>query len=228
MMLRLVLSLCVCLCALGPGLLSGPASAGTMTFSLAKLQGAGFCKPDCPVIIFAEGQISPESPEDFARFVAGMPGLSKTRNGVMISSPGGQVVGAIMLGLLWKELNMTVIVAEPLTDTDKNVIAIRAARARTRVVPEGSQVGIHRMHSIRFRRDPADNRFELDYVLAPDDQVAILRSYTKIVGINPKLIDLAETVAPTTIRVLTPAELKDLQIITATLGAQPTRKPVRK
>ena len=241
MMLRFFLTLCAGLCAigLGPGLLASRASASPMTFSLVRLQSAGFCKPDCPVIIFADGQISPESPDDFARFIASVPGLAKTRNAIMISSPGGQVVGAIMLGLLWKELKMTVIVAEPLTDTEKNVIAIRAARcysacayaligAKTRVVPDGSQVGIHRMHSIRFRRDPADNRFESDYVLAPEDQVAILRSYTKIVGINPKLIDLAETVAPTTIHVLTPAELKELQVVTATLGATPARKPVRK
>jgi hypothetical protein len=241
MMLRLVLILCAWFGASGSGvwLLSSPASAATMTFSLAKLQGAGLCKPDCPVIIFANGQISPDSPEDFARFVTSTPGLSKTRNAVMISSPGGQVVGALMLGLLWKQLNMTVIVAEPLTDTDKNIIAIRAARcysacayaligARTRVVPDGSQVGIHRMHSIRFSRDPADNRFQSDYVLAPEDQVAILRNYTKIVGINPKLIDLAETVAPTTIRVLTAAEMKDLQVITLPPRTAPARKAVRK
>lgn len=215
-----------------------PAAANAMTFSLVRLQGQGFCKPDCPMIIFANGQITAESPNEFYQFVATTPGIDKVRNAVMINSPGGQVVGALMLGLVWKQLNMVTYVARPIVDGAGNAAAIVPARcfsacayalmgARTRIVPEGSQVGIHRMHSFAYQRDPAENRYESRHVFAPDRDVEILRRYTKIVGIDPKLIDLAEAVSPTTIRVLTQAEMKALRVTTTTVGAPRGRKPAR-
>lgn len=220
------------------GLAFAPSAANAMTFSLVRLQGQGFCKPDCPVVIYANGQITAESPDQFYRFVATTPGIDKVRNAVMINSPGGQVVGALMLGLVWKQLNMVTYVARPIVDGAGNAAAIVPARcysacayalmgARTRIVPEGSQVGIHRMHSFAYQRDPAENRYESRHIFAPDRDVEILRRYTKIVGIDPKLIDLAEAVSPTTIRVLTPAEMKALRVTTTTVGAPRSRKPAR-
>lgn len=215
-----------------------PAGAQAMTFSLARLQGNGACGAQCPLVIFANGQITADSPEQFALFLKNTPGISKVRSAVMLNSPGGQVVGALKLGLIWKELNITTLVAEPVTDADGNATAIRPARcysacayalmgARTRVVPEGSQVGIHRMHSFSYQRDPAENRFERNTIFAPSDQVEVLRRYSRLVGGDPRVVDLAEAVAPTSIRVLTQAEMKALHVTTADLTANRTRKSRR-
>jgi hypothetical protein len=230
---------CVFVClAFVLGILLVPMAANAMTFSLVRLQGQGFCKPECPVVIYANGQITSESPNEFYRFVTTTPGIGKVRNAIMINSPGGQVVGALMLGLVWKELKMVTYVAEPVLDGAGNATAITPARcysacayalmgARTRIVPEGSQVGIHRMHSFAYQRDPAENRFESRHIFAPDSDVEILRRYTRIVGIDPKLIDLAETVSPTSIRVLTQAEMKAMRVTTATVGGTRQRKANR-
>lgn len=227
---RLVAGLATCLV-----LCLSPSLATAMTFSLVRLSAPGFCKPDCPVVIHARGQITADSADAFARFVTTTPGIDKVRNAVMINSPGGQVVGALKLGLLWKELKMVTYVAEPVTDNAGNALAIKAARcysacayalmgARTRIVPEGSEVGVHRMHSFSYQRDPADNNFERRHVFAPANDVEILRRYSQIVGIDPRLIDLAESVSPTSIRVLTAAEMKVLRVTTATVGGNVSRR----
>lgn len=216
--------------------LGASTSADAMTFSLARLQGQGLCKPDCPTVIFANGTITADSPNQFAAFMTRTPGIVGTRSAVMINSPGGQVVGAMLLGLMWKELKMTTFVAQPVVDGSGNATAIRSARcysactyalmgARVRVVPDGSQVGVHRMHSFNYTRDPADNSYETRHIFAPAAQVDILRRYTQIVGIDPRLVDMAETVDPTSIRVLTAAEMRTLRVTTTTLGEKRRRAP---
>jgi hypothetical protein len=222
------------LIALATGLVAPPA-AEAMTFSLARLQGQGLCKPDCPMVIFANGAITAESPNEFAAFLTRTPDIAGVRSAIMINSPGGQVVGAMLLGLMRKELKMTTFVAQPVVDTSGNAVAIRSARcysactyalmgARVRIVPDGSQVGVHRMHSFNYARDPADNRYETRHIFAPAAQVEILRRYTQIVGIDSRLVDIAESVDPTAIRVLTPAEMRALRVTTTVLGEKPGRK----
>ncbi|MGL5361995.1 MAG: hypothetical protein ACRDBH_03885, partial [Bosea sp. (in: a-proteobacteria)] len=66
--------------------------AQAMTFSLTRIEGPGFCKPTCPLVIVASGQITNSSPQEFVNFLKAVPDISRIRSAVMLNSPGGNVV----------------------------------------------------------------------------------------------------------------------------------------
>ena len=79
--------------------------------------------------------------------------------------------------------------------------------ARKRVVPAGSQIGIHRM----FANDDTVNAF--GYTVARrrlydnGDMGAILKSYSAQMGVSPGLISAAERVPSDQLRILSRAEI---------------------
>ncbi len=203
--------------------------ADAMTFSLTRIEGPGFCKPACPLVIVASGQITNSSPQEFVNFLKAVPDISRIRSAVMLNSPGGNVVGALVLGLVWKEMNIAAYVAQPVSDSSGVSRQLRPGRcfsacayallgARSRVIPEGSQVGIHRMHVFQAPRDPAEGGFQSPYVFAPNNHVEVLRRYVATVGASPRVVDLAEAVGPESIKILTADEMRALKVSTAAPG----------
>jgi hypothetical protein len=213
------------------GMLAQASPVAAMSFSLTRIEGPGFCKPTCPLVIVASGQITNSSPQQFVDFLKAVPDISRIRSAVMLNSPGGNVVGALVLGLVWKEMNIAAYVAQPVSDGSGVSRQLRPGRcysacayallgARARVIPQGSQVGIHRMHVFQASRDPANGGFQSPYVFAPNNHVDVLRRYVATVGASPRVVDLAEAVGPDSIKILTVDEMRALRVSTAAPGAK--------
>ena len=66
------------------------------------------CNPDCPEWISAEGKISAGTPDKLRQL---LDGIGRRRLPVVISSPGGDVVGALAAGRLIRERRLDVAVA---------------------------------------------------------------------------------------------------------------------
>jgi hypothetical protein len=220
------------------GLLLQALPASAMTFSLTRIEGPGFCKPSCPLVIVANGAITGSSPQEFVNFLRAVPDISRIRSAVMLNSPGGNVVGALVLGLVWKEMKIAAYVAQPVAEADGVSRQLRPGRcysacayallgARARVIPQGSQVGIHRMHVFQAARDPAEGGFQAPYVFAPNNHVEVLRRYVATVGASPRVVDLAEAVGPESIKILTPEEMRALRVSTAAPGGSKTAGKAR-
>ncbi len=203
-------------------LLAGCVTAGgpEMTFRRVSFkEGAGCKGTDCASVIAAEGRVTRETPARFAEFVKEQAGQGPTRNVVILSSPGGHVGGSLSLGLMLRSLGSTVLVAR--ADTGQTGVigslqptncysacAYTLMAARRRIVPSGSQVGIHRMHSFGNTIDPTRESSGTRYLTAGRNEVDLLKRYAAGVGADPRIIDLAESVPPDDIRILTPDEMR--------------------
>jgi hypothetical protein len=202
--------------------MAGCVTAGgpEMTFRRVSFKEGASCKgADCATVIAAEGRVTRETPARFAEFVKEQSGQGPTRNVVILSSPGGHVGGSLGLGLMLRSLGSTVLVAR--ADTSQSGLigslqptncysacAYTLMAARKRIVPTGSQVGIHRMHSFGNTIDPTREGTGTRYLTAGRNEVDLLKRYAAGVGADPRIIDLAESVPPDDIRILTPDEMR--------------------
>jgi hypothetical protein len=200
-------------CASVPG---GP----EMTFKRASFQQGAGCKgADCASVIVAEGRMTRETPRQFAEFVREQNKISPTRNIVMISSPGGHVGGSLAFGLMLRQIGSTVMVARAETAPDGTVTSMHPTScysacaytlmgATKRIVPSGSRVGVHRMHTFGNTTDPTRETAGARFYTAGQREVSTLKRYVSGVGVDPRVIDLAETVSPDDIRVLSLEEMR--------------------
>ena len=202
--------------------MAGCATVGgpEMSFRRASfMEGQGCRGNDCASVIVAEGRMTRETPRQFAEFVKAQAKVGPTRNVVMMSSPGGHVGGSIAMGLMLRSLGSTVLVAKADTTADGTISNMQPARcysacaytimgAKRRIVPTGSQIGIHRMHSFGNASDPTRETQGTRYLTAGQNEVGLLKKYVSGVGIDPKVVDLAETISPDDIRVLSVDEMR--------------------
>ena len=191
-----------------------------MSFKRASFKdGQGCAGNDCASVIVAEGRVTRETPQRFAEFVQAQAKVGPTRNVVMLSSPGGHVGGSLAFGLMLRSLGSTVLVAKADTTNEGTISNMRPTScysacaytlmgARKRIVPTGSRVGIHRMHSFGNAVDPTRETPGARYLTAGQSEVGTLKKYVSAVGIDPKVIDLAESISPDDIRVLTYDEMR--------------------
>jgi hypothetical protein len=200
-------------CATMPG---GP----EMTFRRVAFDQGADCKGgDCANVIVAEGRMTRETPAKFAEFVKAQNRIGPTRNVVVMSSPGGHVGGSLAFGLMLRQLGTTVMVAKAESSPDGVVTSMRPTScysacaytlmgARKRIVPSGSRVGVHRMHSFASGVDPTRETQSRRFNTAGQTEVMTLKRYVSAVGVDPRVIDLAETVDPDEIRVLSHDEMR--------------------
>jgi hypothetical protein len=191
-----------------------------MTFKRASFkQGQGCNGQDCASVIVADGRMTRETPQQFADFVKAQSGQGPTRNVVMLSSPGGHVGGSLTLGLMLRQLGSTVLVAKADTTSEGTISNMSPANcysacaytlmgARKRLVPNGSRVGVHRMHSFGPGVDPTRETTGPRYLTAGQREVNLLKKYVSGVGIDAKVVDLAESISPDEIRVLSVDEMR--------------------
>jgi hypothetical protein len=192
-----------------------------MTFRTLKLSAGGVdCKlVSCPSVVVADGEFRSTTPEDFIAFMKTevKPGV---KNVVLISSPGGELYGSLTMGLIWRELGTTVIVGKPGEEAGGTTSAFRTAicasgcayaimAARERLIVANSRIGVHRVHLRPADRSGPDQILEIP---AGSNTVDFLKTYMRRVGVDPKVIDLAEKTAPTDIHLLTDRELKRFRI----------------
>lgn len=175
------------------------------------------CEANCEHWIQAEGSITAESVVQFNALVDALP--VKRRITVFLSSPGGSVVGAMALGKAFRAAKANVVIASLTKDRELNLQAgARCVSACAyaflggvrRSLAPGSQVGLHRMVSLRnegpfgvFQKRIYDN----------GSLKILLEEYVSEMGVNSEIVDVAERSRPDAIRILTAEEIEKWRII---------------
>ncbi|MGI4764087.1 MAG: hypothetical protein ACRYGP_03315 [Janthinobacterium lividum] len=210
----------------GTAVLPGAASAAEpMSFDLLTIAGPAPCaKRRCPRaevkadVISAQGEITNDTAASFTSFVQAHGADPDFRPLVLLSSPGGTVVGAMKLGLVLRQIGATVLVAraraEDGTD-DLHVMSSYCMSAcvyaffggKRRIIPPASHLGIHQMaiysHSFGFfGGDEETVRSK-----GTPELVDALSAYTTLMGVNPAAIAEAEQIDSSSIHILTAKEI---------------------
>ncbi len=197
-------------------MLAIPASlpASAMSFDLAPLQLPS-CQPDCPLVIVASGEIELNSDDVFYEFVRTKVMPQRVASTVVISSPGGNLVGSLKLGHLMRELGFSLLVGRVsgealVTARCFSACAYALAGGRRRIVPPGSEVGVHRAWT-KVEDDPSGS---LTRQYPPGHHAPILSRYLRAMGVSDRLVALADSTSSDDIRILTRAELTRLRLAT--------------
>jgi len=230
--------------AIGRLLVCIAAFLGSAPFAIAKMQftavpiPSSACGDRCPLVIQAEGQITREAAGDFVAFAKQVSDQGRLINVVLIHSPGGSVIGSMMLGETFRILGTTVVVARvsrrgglfsgppvdgrtgrtippgALTNATCNSACVYAVMGgRKRIIPVDSRMGVHRMQSEEsFGFDPVSSRAVSNRRTGSDNEVTALKRYTKYMGVDPRLIDLAESVPHEDIRVLSADQIRGFRL----------------
>jgi hypothetical protein len=215
---RLILAL-VAAVAFG---LPGAHSVSAMSFSLANLS-LPQCEPACPLVIVASGEIALNSDQDFFDFVRTQVVGRQVAQVVVMSSPGGNLMGSLKLGVILRQLRFSTMVGQVrggslLSGACYSACAYAVLGGRQRLVPQGSQVGVHRAWLRTWQeRDIVDGGFlQKSPALSPqagDGVDDVLRSYLRHMGISPQLAAIASSTPSDQIRILTRQELSQLRIV---------------
>jgi len=218
---RSALALLAVLCSLGSPIQRAWASE-PMSFQLQTIMAAQTGKRHADrfvsaEIISAQGEINNETAESFLSFLQEHLGDHALRPVVLIHSPGGTVVGAMKLGMMFRKIGAAVIVARAVGEdgTDRSHVVPGYCMSacvyaffggQRRVIPSISRLGIHRMAIYARTRDPAGGD-QMTRTYGTDDLVTALSDYTKLMGVDPAVIDYAEQVSPESIHIVTPREI---------------------
>ncbi len=205
------------------GLVFACLAAGTaraMTFATVPI--AQECSGTaCPRAVIAHGEINAEAPGEFSDFLRNelrIPGLHAV---VFLNSPGGNVESALRLGALFHAAGAAVVVGQPtlrgrggapllgvLPGHCASACVYALMGARKRVVPAGARLGVHRMSARMVAREPAGGGMMSSRIYAGSPEIDALRHYVSRVGGSQELVNLAESIPPEQIRVLSPAEIR--------------------
>lgn len=188
------------------------ASASPMTFRAASLGEGANCGGPCTRVIVAEGEIDESTPEAFINFVQINGGDRAIRGVVFLHSPGGRVVASMRLGEMFRAVGAAVVVArvgrEGFTAARCYSACVYALMgARKRVIPPGSQVGIHRMFMYE-RLDSTEDGAPISRTFAHPGMVERLTAHARRMGVSQELIHKAERVAPDQMHVVSSKEMR--------------------
>ena len=201
-------------------MLQAPAASAAepMSFSITPVGAVnGICGRKCAEVISAEGEITNETADTFLSFLSSHLQDQALRPVILLESPGGTVVGAMQLGMLFRKIGAAVIVAQAVGDAQSEQVRVAPGLCmsacvyafiggKKRVVPSVSKLGIHRMvinesvHSL-FGGTTQTQTF------GTDDIVSALADYTRMMGVDPGVIAYAEQVAPEAIHIVTPRQI---------------------
>jgi hypothetical protein len=219
--------------------LSLPAARAEMSMTLAPVGDANRCGTECPLVMQLEGQITGNSADRFVAFARSATGNGRLRNIVFIHSPGGSVIGSLKLGAVFRHLGTTVVVArvrprreavaEPgtrggrgrpamptadlLNATCNSACVYAMMGGKARVIPPESKLGIHRMQAEVFHGlDVASGSAVFERKQGTGAQVQFLQRYASQMGVDPRLIAIAETIPHEDIKVLTRADVRRFRL----------------
>ncbi len=200
------------------GIVGAPASASAMSFELTALPGEA-CAPNCPLVIAASGEIALDSDERFVRFVQLQVVGQRVTSVVLMSSPGGNLVGSIRLGLVMRQLGFSIMVGQAragrfLTARCYSACAYTLAGGRRRIVPEGSEVGVHKAWTNQRRQRDIVGSGTIDARISVEGFSPFLSRYLQSMGVSNQLVALADATPSSDIRVLSREELSRLRVIT--------------
>jgi hypothetical protein len=201
------------------GSLGSPARAAEpMSFQVTPVGAVnGICGHKCAEVISAEGEINNDTADSFVQFLGSHTGEDGLRPVILLESPGGTVVGAMQLGMVFRKIGAAVIVAQAVGDAQREEVRVAPGLCmsacvyaffggKKRVIPTESRLGIHRMVINEEVRDPSGSLVR-QQTFGTNDIVATLSNYTKTMGVDPGVIAYAEQVAPESIHILTPQQI---------------------
>ena len=159
--------------------------------------------PRCQVMILATGQIDKETPSQFKNFAKDF----ARGTWVAISSPGGNLIGGMQLGIAIRELGFNTTIGN--TDYSPpdclSACAYAFAGGVSRRLTPGSRYGLH-----QFRGT--------DQVINTEDTQKIsaaLAKYLDGMGVDRKLLDFAQMTSSDKVTVLSLTQAQQLRVDTA-------------
>jgi hypothetical protein len=183
-------------------LLSLAATTWAMTFEKQPRCSEGLT-PKCQTMILALGQIDKDSPKQFKSFAQDFP----RGTWVAISSPGGNLVGGMQLGLAIREMGFNTTIGN--TDFSPpdclSACAYAFAGGVSRKLTPGSRYGLH-----QFRGT--------DQAISAEDTQKIsatLAKYLDTMGVDRRLLDYAQMTTSDKVTVLTLTQAQLLKVDTA-------------
>ena len=188
-----------------------------MTFRAVRLGDPRTCGGDCPVIIAATGQITQSTPGRFLDFVESHP-HGDLNAVVFLDSPGGRVVASMEFGTLLRKLGAAAVVARVYPDGRGGTVMTDAQcfsacvyalmGAKKRVIPSASQIGIHRMFVYEDSLDASGTAVLRQRRFDNGNMRTFLEDYSSEMGVSPGLIEAAEQVPSSRLKILTRNEIR--------------------
>ncbi len=203
---------------LSPQWLMAARAESEMSFRAVRIGGPGLCGATCPAIISATGQITRDTPNRFLQFVAENYNRNDLHAVVFLDSPGGGVLASMRFGTLLRSIGAAAVIARVYPDGAGGSVMTNAQcfsacvyaliGARKRVVPDGSQIGIHRMFANEDTLDASGTYVLRRRLYDNGDLGARLKSYSAGMGVSPGLITAAEQVPSDRLHILSRAEIR--------------------
>jgi hypothetical protein len=194
----------------------GPAQAEDLTFRVVPIGDSS----KCVEAIVADGEITNSTPDEFVSFLMRNSQDPHVRSVVLLNSPGGRVVASMQLGQAMRKVGALAIVARagPRVERGSGVMLTGGGcysacvyalmGAKKRVIPHGSQVGIHRMFVYEWERDSDTDAMKEMRVYGSSDLKTQLSDYAASMGVSRDLIATAERINPDSIHILTSREIQ--------------------
>jgi hypothetical protein len=207
------------------GLMAAPLPAVAMTFSLNAISDPS-CGNNCPKIIVASGEIELDSDDKFIRFIRAEVLPQKITSVVLMSSPGGNLVGSLKLGVVIRQLGFSVMVGQVsggnfMSARCFSACAYTLAGGRSRIVPDGSQVGVHKAWTNERPMRDIIGTGDIGARVSVEGYSPVVERYLKLMGVSQQLMALADATPSSGIRILSRAELSSLRVMT---GTRPQKK----
>jgi hypothetical protein len=187
------------------------ASAAPMTFRTIPV--GDNCGSRCSLMIVAEGDITPDTPDRFLEFVQRQSRAANMRGVVLINSPGGRVGASMQLGKYFRNAGVAVIVGRagnkgiaPGSCFSACVYALIGGKKR--VIPKVSKIGVHRMVAFDSGGRGVDDINRYEAVFATPELVKRLSDYVGSMGVSREVIAMAERTRHDQLRILTPQEIR--------------------
>ena len=194
----------------------------SMSFRVAPLESHE-CGRHCPDVIVADGVIEAQTPQTFVNFLKSGSSDSKLRRIVFFNSRGGNVVASMVFGHILRGLRIAGVVGRFEADGDPGpyvgeclsacVYALMGAVRR--VAPPGSEVGLHRMSIVESSQGGGLFGPHVQRSFADAPMVAVLGRYARRMGVDPALVQRAESLPPDTVHVLTREEMRRWSLATS-------------
>ena len=209
------------------GILGASAAfAGDMSFRIARLN-APACGVKCPEIVVADGVIESDTPDRFVEFVRAAGSARPVRSVVLINSPGGNVVAAMELGVIFRKLHVAAIVAGyassgaysgPVSGKCASACVYAFMGAVSRVAPPESRVTLHRMSApTGYMPSGRDHARAPSARYADSRLVSLVAAYARRMGVDPAVVVKAESWSVDSPYNLSPGEIARWRLASARL-----------
>jgi Predicted periplasmic protein len=204
-------------------IVSSVATAAPMRFEWGGSNGR--CE-GCGPFIQADGDITPQTPADFQRFLRSQPSVAGV---IRLHSDGGDLAAGLALGVLIRQAGLSTEVgadklnrewlgsdrrrmSERIPGLCASACAYAFLGGVKRTIEEGSRIGFHRFYKREAVAQPSVKQFTGDDLDSTQRALAGLLLYTIEMGVDARLVALASDAGAGEMRWLTPAEASDLKV----------------